>query len=105
MSLSPIKALAIVAILLLGLLGGLFHHHESASESAACSYCHAGVQTLPIDLSGALITPLFAVVGVVTPARASDPPRIVPSATLVPRAPPSQPIPPSFGKVVMDLSD
>jgi hypothetical protein len=105
MSLSPIKGLAIVAILLLGLLGGLFHHHESASESAACSYCHVGVQTAPIDPPSALIAPLFAVLGVVTPARASDPPQIVPSAPLVPRAPPSQLIPQSFGRVVMDLSD
>jgi hypothetical protein len=84
----PIAGLAIVAILVLGLLGGLFHHHESASDSAACSYCHAGVQTPLVGLANALVTPCFAAVGSVAPAQPSGFPRIVHFSTLVPRAPP-----------------
>jgi hypothetical protein len=84
----PLTGLAIVAILVLVLLGGLFHHHESASDSAACSYCHAGVQTPVVDLAGALVTPSFAAVGSVAPAQPSDFPRISHFSTLVPRAPP-----------------
>jgi hypothetical protein len=57
----PTKALAIVAILVLGLLGGLLHHHESASDSVACPYCHAGVQTPVIHL--VLVALCFAAVG------------------------------------------
>jgi hypothetical protein len=79
---------AIVAILVLGLLGGLFHHHESASDSAACSYCHAGVQTPEIDLAGALVAPSFAAVGSVAPVQPFGFPRIVQVSTLIPRAPP-----------------
>lgn len=80
--------LAIVAILILGLLGGLFHHHESESDSAACSYCHASIQTPKIDLAAALIAPSFAAIGFVIPARVSDPPPISLRSALVPRAPP-----------------
>ena len=84
----PIMRLAIVFILVLVLLGGLFHHHESQSDSAACSYCHAGVQTPVIDLAGALAVPFLANVGSVIPTRPSCLPRVVQFSTLVPRAPP-----------------
>jgi hypothetical protein len=84
----PIQGLAIIAIVLLGSLEGLFHHHESASNSAACSYCHAGVQTPVINLAGTLITPYSAAVGSVTPTQPSHLARIVRFSTLVPRAPP-----------------
>jgi hypothetical protein len=84
----PIKALVIFAILVLALLGGLFHHHESASDSSACSYCHVGVQTPVIDLADALVAPFFAAVGSVAPTLVSDLPRTVHFSTLIPRAPP-----------------
>ena len=85
----PTIAVAIVIILILGLLGGLFHHHESESDQIACSYCHAGLQTPVFDLAGALVVTTFAPVGFVTPRRASRIPRLVQSSTLVPRAPPA----------------
>jgi hypothetical protein len=100
----PIKAIAIVAILVLGLVGSLFHHHESASESAACSYCHAGVQTPVMDLAGALVAPSFAVVGFVTLARLSRLPRIVQFSTLIPRAPPTTMHPATFWEACVGLA-
>jgi hypothetical protein len=59
----PVMRLAIVAILVLVLFGGLFHHHKYESDSTACSYCHAGVQTPVIDLGGASAAPFIAAVG------------------------------------------
>lgn len=92
----PSKALAIVAVLVFALFGCLFHHHESAPESAACSYCQAGVQTPVIDLAGALVATTSAVLGFVTPARPSRLPRVVRFLTLVPRAPPATTHPVAF---------
>ena len=88
-----IKALAIVVILVLGLLGGLIHHHESAGDFDACSYCHAGFQRPVIDLSVALAATTFAVVGLVAPSRPACLPRVVHYSTLVPRAPPDTTVP------------
>ena len=85
------KTLAIIAVLALGLLGGLFHHHLSARDSDACAYCHAGAQTPVIDLAGTLVVPFFAVVGMATPSWVSQLPRIVPTSALVPRGPPATP--------------
>jgi hypothetical protein len=85
----PIRVLALVAILLLGLLGGLFHHHESETEAAACSYCHAPAQKPVIDLAGTLVAPSFETVGIVTPARPAQLLQIVRFSKLVPRAPPT----------------
>jgi hypothetical protein len=82
------KAVLIVAMLVLGLLAGLFHHHESASDYNACSYCHASVQTRVLDLAGALLARTSGVVGFVTPTRPSPLPRAVHFSLLVPRAPP-----------------
>lgn len=82
------KPIAIVAIFVLGLLGGLFHHHESARDADACSYCHAGAQAPPIDPATALVAPFLAAVGSVTPTRTSALSRNVQLSTLVPRAPP-----------------
>src|ERR1700737_1947897 len=67
----PMKALAIVAVLLVVLLRGLFHHHTSAAGGDACSYCHAGLDTPVIDLSGSLVATALASVGYVTPTRPS----------------------------------
>ena len=83
------KALAIVGILVLGLLGGLLHHHDSESDSDACSYCHAGVQTPVIDLAVTLVATTFAVVGFVGPRRPVCLPQVVRRPPFVPRAPPS----------------
>jgi hypothetical protein len=75
--------------LVIALLGGLFHHHESESESAACSYCQAGLQTPVADLAVDLVTPSFAAVGYVSPAFYSDAPSVFPFTNLIPRAPPA----------------
>src|ERR1700687_4666851 len=82
------RGIAIVAILVIGLLGGLFHHHESASDSDGCSYCHACVQTPVIDPAGALITPIFAVVGRLVPQGPLSIARILAFSSLASRAPP-----------------
>ena len=84
-----ITGTAIVAILILGLFGGLFHHHESESDCAACSYCHAIVQPAVIDLVNDLVAPSLQFMGVVFRTRAACLPRTVQFSTLVPRAPPS----------------
>ena len=84
----PIKGLVIVALLILGLLGGLFHHHESQAESAACLYCHAGVQAPVTDLASTLVAPSFAFVATVEADLPSAPPRIFTFSKLIPRAPP-----------------
>ncbi len=86
----PIKALAIVVILVLGLLGGLLHHHESEGDFDACSYCHAGFLRPVIDLTVALAATTFAVVGLVASSRSARLPRVVHFSTLVPRAPSSR---------------
>lgn len=80
-------ALVVVAVLVVVLVGGLFHHHESETESAACSCCHAGLQTPVADL-GALVTVRFVVVGFLSSTRPSRIPNLVHFSTLIPRAPP-----------------
>jgi len=84
----PARALVIVAILVLGLLGGLFRHHESASDSAACAFCHAGVQTPVPDLAGTLFATGAAVVGFIPPVLPSRLPGVAHFSTLIPRGPP-----------------
>lgn len=84
---------AIIVIVVLGLVGGLLHHHESESESDACAYCHAGIQTPVIDLAVTLAATTFAVVESVAPPPLICLPRVVHSSTLVPRAPPFTPHP------------
>jgi len=88
------KAAAIVAILLLGLLVGLLHHHRSSADSDACSYCHAGVQTPGANLASALVATSFAVVGLAAPIQTAHPFEIGYFSTLIPRAPPvtTQPV-------------
>ena len=96
--------LAIVAILVLGLIGGLLHHHESESESATCFYCHTGLQTPVFDLASALVVTTLAPVGVVTPARFSRIPCVIHFSRVVPRAPPVTTLPvESLRKVGLDL--
>lgn len=84
----PARKTAVVAVLVFVLLGGLFHHHELASDSDGCSYCHAGIQTPVIDLTGALIAPAFTVVGAVAEQLPFYHARIFHFSLLVPRAPP-----------------
>jgi hypothetical protein len=92
----PTYGLAIVAIVILGLLGGLFHHHESASDSAACSYCNTGIEAPVPDLAAALVAAFLVAIGSVTPTGPSHFPRIVRFSSLVPRAPPLTIDPPAF---------
>ena len=82
------KALAVVAVLVVVLLGGLSHHHTSAADADACSYCHVGLETRVIDLTAAGLRPPLASIGYITPTRPSRLPRIVHFLTLIPRAPP-----------------
>jgi len=89
----PTIALVIVAVLVLGLLGGLLHHHESESEAAACCYCHCGLQTPIFDLAIALVATSFAPVGFVTPSPPIRVPSVIHFFLVVPRAPPATAIP------------
>jgi hypothetical protein len=84
----PTAAMVIIAVLILALVGGLFHHHETAAESAACAYCHAGVQTPAADLGRVLPTPFFTVIGAVTLSPVCRWAPILPFASPIPRAPP-----------------
>jgi hypothetical protein len=84
----PMKALAVVAVLVVVLLGGLSHHHTSAADADACSYCHVGLETPVIDLTGSRVATALASVGYVTPTRPYRLPRIVHFLTHIPRAPP-----------------
>jgi hypothetical protein len=89
----PAIAFAIVTVLVLGLLGGLLHHHESESDEISCCYCHVGLQTPVSDLASALVVATFAPVGFVTPGWPSRIPRVIHFSTLVPRAPPVTTLP------------
>ena len=93
----PVKMLAIVAVLLLGLLGGLLHHHESAKESDGCSYCHAGFQTPVINLARALIASTFPAVVFAVPARSAYLPQVH-FSMIPPRSPPATTHPELFGE-------
>ena len=99
----PARKTALVAILVLVLLGGLFHHHEMASDSDGCSYCHAGIQTPVIDLTGALVTPAFTVVGAVAEQLPFHHARILHFSLLVPRAPPLSTLCTVFGEGCVGL--
>src|ERR1051326_2101770 len=79
---------AIVAILVLGLFGCLFHHHESSADFDSCSACHAGVQTPVANLAADLATPFLAAAGFAPPCRARKPLRAARLSTLIPPAPP-----------------
>jgi hypothetical protein len=86
---TSLRAIAIVAILVVALFGGLFHHHNSESESAACPYCHAGLEKPIADLAVVLAVPLFSEVGYVNPTQCSQTPPVLRFSTLIPRAPPA----------------
>lgn len=84
----PLAAMAIIAVLVIGLLGGLFHHHQSESEASVCSYCHAGVQTPVGDLANALTNPSLESIGTLDLPPYLEYPSINQYSTLIPRAPP-----------------
>jgi hypothetical protein len=99
----PAWKIALVAVLGLALLGGLFHHHELASDSDGCSYCHAGIQTPVIDLTDALVTPAFTVVGAVAEQLPFHHVRNLHFSLLVPRAPPLSTLCTVFGEGCVGL--
>ena len=86
----PAIAFAVVAILILVLLGGLFHHHEPEVEAAACCYCHAGVQSPVFDL--AIVWIALAPVGLASPALPGRVSGVDRFSKLAPRAPPTAPM-------------
>ena len=86
---SSVMRLALAALVVLGLIGGLLHHHASDSDCGVCALCHAGVQTPAGNLAATLAAPRLASVEQVAPVR-PDPVRSnLISQTLVPRAPPA----------------
>jgi hypothetical protein len=82
------QLIAVAAIVILGLLGGLLHQHESASDEASCSYCQAGLQTPVKDLVCTLTVPFLEVFGPVDAERPSISVPARPISTRTPRAPP-----------------
>lgn len=87
-----VARLFLLALLILALLGGVFHHHQSGSDCAACMLCQGAVQTPDAELAGHLGVPLFKPVGFLSPAAGQFIAGLAQFAPLVPRAPPS-PIP------------
>jgi hypothetical protein len=81
------QLIAVAAIVILGLLGGLLHQHESALD-ASCSYCQAGLQTPVKDLVCTLTVPFLEVLGPVDAERPSIFVPAGPISTRTPRAPP-----------------
>jgi hypothetical protein len=81
------KAFAILAILILALVGAPFHHHESDADADGCCYCHATAPVPVFDLIGAIVVPSFTLVWSLTPDPVSCFVRIV-DAIRIPRAPP-----------------
>jgi hypothetical protein len=81
--------MAIIAVLLIALFGDLIHHHDSETESVACSYCHTGAERPIPDLSAVLLEPLFAEVGYVTSALRLRTAAILRFSTLISRDPPA----------------
>jgi hypothetical protein len=83
------RAISVIAVLILVLVGGLLHHHENAKEAVACSYCHASVHAPVQDLARKLPTPFFKVIGTASPSSVSRCAAILPVSSTTPRAPPS----------------
>jgi hypothetical protein len=98
------RAVAVIAVLILALIGGLFHHHQNATEAAACSYCHAGVQAPVPDLARTLPTPLFTVVGAVLLEPVSRWAPILQFSSPIPRAPPTETHPVVISESCADLA-
>jgi len=86
---ASVRAIAIVAILLVALFGGTFHHHSSASESTACPVCHTGLEKPATDLATVLADPWFAAVGSVAARPFRNPAPTLLVSGLAPRAPPA----------------
>lgn len=82
--------IALLAVLVLGLLGGLFHHHQSDSDCASCPLCHVGVQTPVENLVCSLVIPLFNTIGTVSLAQPHEVGRIDRFDPTIPRGPPSR---------------
>lgn len=83
------RAIAIVAILLVALFGGTFHHHSSASEATACPVCHTVLEKPASDLVSVLANPRFSAVGSVVTAPIRNPAPVLLVSGLIPRAPPA----------------
>jgi hypothetical protein len=84
---SSIKRVILIALLIIGLFGGLLHQHASDTDCVACVLCHAGGQTSVTDLASALATP-FLNIGATVWAWDEVVPTTPRVAVAVPRAPP-----------------
>jgi hypothetical protein len=80
---------ALVVVLIIGLLGGLFHHHESDSARAACPLCSASVQTPVENLIGALLIRPVITVGMVSLDSPQSVDLLGSFDSTIPRAPPA----------------
>jgi hypothetical protein len=54
-----VRTVAVIIMLILGLLGEGFHHHESAAQCAACPLCAGAVQALVANLAALVTIPVF----------------------------------------------
>ena len=82
------KLAGLVAIVILGLLGGLLHHHASEVDCAVCALCHSGVQTPVADLAAILATPFLGSCGIANHYRSRAVPSTFSLTVATPRAPP-----------------
>jgi hypothetical protein len=86
--LKSLKGFALIVILILGLLGGLFHHHESDSDCAACALCHASGHVAVTSLAGTIGTPFVPMIEFVNPGSPEPVAQVLPCTKFAPRAPP-----------------
>jgi hypothetical protein len=54
-----VRTVAVILMLILGLLGEGFHHHESDVQCAACPLCAGAVQASVANLAALVIIPVF----------------------------------------------
>jgi len=54
-----VRTLSVIVVIILGLLGEGFHHHESAAGCAACPLCSGAVQASGPNLATLVTIPIF----------------------------------------------
>lgn len=75
-------------LIILALLGGVFHHHESGSDCAVCLVCQGVLASPAVNLAAVLAAAPLKPVGFLAPVLSRFVARLDQFAPLAPRAPP-----------------